>query len=120
MRDLKFRSYDVERKEMDYYWLDQYDTYYHNNFGNIMQFTWLKDKNWKEIYEGDLLKFNKEESIISIKRDNTWANWQFDVHNGFDDWVWRWNWDFNLWISKGCEIIWNIYETPELLNTSTS
>lgn len=81
-----------------------------------IQFTGLHDKNGKEIYEGDILAYTREEQIISIRWDGSGANWQFDEHdNSFDDGVGRGNWGFNFGVAKHCEIIGNIHENPELL-----
>jgi uncharacterized phage protein (TIGR01671 family) len=55
-REIKFRDWDPETKEMRYFDLDGYDREVHNAYGNIMQYTGLKDKNGKEIFEGDILR----------------------------------------------------------------
>lgn len=123
MRDIKFRTWYED------IWM-QYDVYDIRETGDwLMQFTWLIDRNWKEIYEGDIVKYKTmtgfdcgwdnweswdrnsdtiEEEIAQVK----FRNWEFyprEEARLVEDWYYSWRtFDF--------EVIWNIYETPNLLN----
>jgi len=57
MRPLKFREWNEDIKEMEVFELDSGFDCECGAFGNtpIMQSTGLKDKNGKEIYEGDIV-----------------------------------------------------------------
>ena len=128
-REIKFRAWDNEYKLMlypkayyvsqwefntqeikDKAWLDYNIWELYNPESNeyvsilnykqaTMQYTWLKDKNWNEIYEWDILDYTNAQIIISIRWDYTWARRKFD---------------FN--IAKNSIIIWNIYENPDLID----
>jgi uncharacterized phage protein (TIGR01671 family) len=81
--------------------------------GDVMQYTGLKDKNGKEIYEGDMVLMKKQhrswhtvnELSGVVEFDNSL---QYIVSHK-SDWIDLANYDYEL------EVIGNIYETPELL-----
>jgi uncharacterized phage protein (TIGR01671 family) len=75
-----------------------------------LEYTGLKDKNGKEIYESDILRFNPTDDACLIIWRQICASfcarktgWTFDHYFGeaFD--------------SSDCEIIGNIYQNPELV-----
>ena len=80
---------------------------------HIMQYTGLKDRNGKEIYEGDILEYNwgdKESGAVRSLREivewkeNMWTEEGFMT--GFGE----------FWATPDqYEVIGNIYENPELL-----
>jgi uncharacterized phage protein (TIGR01671 family) len=88
-----------------------------------MQFTGLKDKNGKEIYEGDIVKaFDLVYDIRFGEARNTsrnlfWVGWYMVCHNesGPHDNTKHYCIPFNKLASNEYEIIGNIYENPELL-----
>lgn len=131
MREIKFRFWDKEENE----WLvdseDEtsiYDFAFRHgmNWDHIdsplervvvMQYTGFKDRNGKEIYEGDILasvKYNTNELSGSSLRWEVYYNedrlsfYQRDLDEGLNEPFW----EFNLG-SKQHVIIGNIYEYPE-------
>lgn len=73
----------------------------------LMQYTGLKDKNGKEIYEGDIVKHHKLNTITKCIFNEQYITFAFkDNLNEY----------FYIYIdSKHLEVIGNIYENPNLL-----
>ena len=75
----------------------------------LMQSTGLKDKNGKEIFEGDIVKMSKdvysEPTYYEIVRHRGGAYRLESKQHGCELWLRHTN----------CEVIGNIYENPELL-----
>ena len=139
MREIKFRAWDIKYKEMMYDIQNRQSfTEYHYKEGggylgfhnmlnnqnfNVMQYTGLKDKTGKEIYEGDILQCKcgmwrfdgKQTDKISIKnyevkweqingRWNLYKNGKFELLQPFN------KEHLVTWYT----VIGNIHENPEL------
>lgn len=113
MRDIKFRAWDGEEMYNDVHHVG--DKVFDPNGGfwreykEAMQYTGLKDKNGKEIYEGDLVKTNYGK-IGSIVYHEERAAFIIHDSNHFNE---------LLYHEYYTEVIGNIYENPELLTEST-
>lgn len=144
MREIKFRAWDGESirydvtgfehgvaNEMlgvfingDHYKMDEELL---NNVGMgaaiVMQYTGLKDKNGKEIYEGDILATENHENL-DVLDEWTADDWgygavELDVVSGIrctnNFWLTCDEEENSVFNIKHVKIIGNIYENPELL-----
>ena len=129
-REIKFRIWDIENKEMlevqeldfepTFYGgriairPDQYNDYFDTEDMILMQYTGLDDKNGKEIYEGDIVycqtKYGKAKAIIKFIDGKFVAYWNSALthpENGHHIACYE--------INKRFEVIGNEYDNPELL-----
>jgi uncharacterized phage protein (TIGR01671 family) len=123
--ELKFRAWDGYNIRYDITWFEHWHRssnemkwifikwdYYEIKTTPVMQYTWIKDKNWKEIYEGDIISFKR------LKKENVPVVF---IDDGFKISVKTWpcstrTTGLNYLLSEyQCEVIWNIYENQELL-----
>lgn len=146
MREIRFRAYfevetqdentnpiiygttwEVRRLDFSYSYVELYDpktgleTEASFDEIKLMQYTGLKDKNGKEIYEGDILElranpFDRKKDLFQVVfkdggfRDE-WNNYigQYlppDIRNKQGG---------RVRLNEACEVVGNIYENPELL-----
>jgi len=125
MREIKFRAWNQKLLiMMDF---DEiFANYQHNravslkeilgdSYYDFMQYTGLKDKNNKEIYEGDIVKSivrdNYVKNMDGVKEDINFVKFRgdelrFEAHNYLP---------MNWGGYESIEVIGNIYENPELL-----
>lgn len=130
MREIKFRAWDKGNKEMlDVQELDYRDSYngqpmvrttmYSDYFDTedmiLMQYTGLKDKNGKEIYEGDIVAIEFQRACkrgkAVIRYDDKYAS--FVIKNTGE--IAHENENLGDYQMENFEVIGNIYENKNLL-----
>jgi len=75
----------------------------------LMQYTGLKDKNGKEIFDGDIVKTATDKNMV-VGWSERFAS--FVIKR--EGWMFQ-HWFGEAFESTDCEIIGNIHENPELL-----
>ena len=128
MRELKFRAWDTEENKMifnpiandlnvatAYIGLNELLNKYPKKGFELMQFTGLKDRLGKEIYEGDILGFSdgrkrKKENLEIIKWEDNSIEDDWGNSNPYSGFTFPTNMSDNEW-----EVIGNIYENKDLV-----
>lgn len=125
----KYRAWDRLRKEMNYkvmvgncdtddenwtcpiIWIEYRKKWLHfDDYDSIMQSTGLKDKNGKEVFDGDIVKMAKdvysEPTYYEVVRHYGGAYRIESKQHGCE-----------LWLRHtDCEVVGNVYENKELLD----
>ena len=124
MRKIKYRTWNKEEKKMFYGIERTYDGYEEDSFASylyspnkyiVMQFTGLKDKNDKDIFEGDILESNdnlQTKGFVefgSYHQIGTKENVRYGYHIGCYGLLPMDIKPFNI------KVIGNKFETPELI-----
>jgi len=115
-------SVSVTIKATDFDHTDEWSDYEVGDDIILQQFTGLKDKNGKEIYDGDIITFTEIDEDSCMGKEDTYtgkvewideiSQWRFIYPSGQRTEL---HFIVQLPTIRSCEVIGNIYENPELL-----
>lgn len=117
-REIKFRIWDKEKKEMIPYtrvtsiqfWTDRVNIFARGCLFfkdiELMQYTGFKDKNGKEIYEGDIVELYDEDDFFKVEYQAEDARFILTTNTIVTD--------FGYYSHGEIEIVGNLCENPEL------
>ena len=120
-REIKFRVWDKFQKKFldhscyfnskDFNEFTAFDRYFKcDEEGCILQqYTGLKDKNGREIYEGDIIQLEN----APYKYEVVWNKWHWGIDSKgiVTDFIQS----FTIAVEERCIVIGNIFENPDLL-----
>lgn len=120
MRTLKYRIYDEKKNA----WVRDLVQFYAGDAlvkqGHIIQdYTGLKDKNGKEIYEGDYINFSTDNSYpLGDKDIIDWKNQVVHYDDKLACFFFGYKYEFQMMdkiMPETLEVVGNIFDTPELI-----
>lgn len=97
MRSIRFRAWDNHEKKIIYFPLSDVGNFVGYE---VMQYTGLKDKNGKEIYEGDIIDDQGNALRYAVSWDDAGAGWKY-IREAY---------------MANCEVIGNVHQNPELIH----
>ena len=128
MREIKFRAWDRDNKYMiesdqsiatiihrnlcsgSWSWFSDCDLSTPSDYKEryiVMQYTWLKDKNGKEIYDGDMLKYKRKN--IEYSRVHYISDW-FKIVTVLSPTRNKISMLAHFLTEYQCEVAWNVYQ----------